>query len=146
LDSAFRTWSNYTVSALVEYRDHQEIPDRDKNNPEIVIPIHWKKSVYDNDIEIVEGGKQRHFILSASPFNLNRLTRDNIEAYGCKSLTVRRDRSNYGSSHTAEIHDGYVMTYWVGGKRISAIHQDFGRTESLLRRRIQDTVMKRLDV
>ncbi len=146
LDSAFRTWSNYTVSALVEYRDHQEIPDRDKNNPEIVIPIHWKKSVYDNDIEIVEGGKQRHFILSASPFNLNRLTRDNIEAYGCKSLTVRRDRSNYGSSHTAEIHDGYVMTYWVGGKRISAIHHDFGRTESLLRRRIQDTVMKRLDV
>ena len=102
--------------------------------------------MYDNDIEIVEGGKQRHFILNANPFNLNRLTRENIQAYSCKSLTVRRNRNQYGSPHEAEMHDGYVMTYWVGGKRISAIHHDFGRTESLLRRRIQDTVMKRLDV
>ena len=146
LSCSFKTWSGYTVVELLEYADHQEIPEAEKNEPNIVIPIHWKKSVYDNDIEIVEGGKQKHFVLSAKQFNFNRLTRENIQAYSCKSLTVRRNRKRYGSPHEAEMHDGYVMTYWIGGKRISAIHNDFGRAESLLRRRIQDTVMKRLDV
>lgn len=103
-----------------------------------VIPVHWYKSVYAKGIASVKAGDGARFVLSAKPFVLERLERDHVKAYKCR--TVR------WHMRLTSVHTEWVMRYSVDDlSSVTAAHKDFGSCESLLNRRIRAKVDSMLD-
>jgi hypothetical protein len=104
-----------------------------------VIPVHWYKSVYARGIASVKAGDGARFVLSAKPFVLERLERDHIRAYTCR--TVKRP-----NRRVTLVQNEWVMRYSVDDfSSVTAAHKDFSSCESLLKRRIRDKVDSMLD-
>ena len=68
--------------------------------------------------------------------NLTRLSKQGIVAYACETLKVYRGE--------ATIENAWVLKYKAPDDTILATHTEFSRAESLLNRRIKDTVVKEL--
>lgn len=112
-----------------------------KENPyenAFVIPVHWYRSVFSRGIASVNGGSGARFVLSAKPFNLQRLERDHIKAFQCR--TVARHKG------ICSVQNEWVMRYSVDDlSDVMAVHNSFSNCESLLNRRIRDKVDRMLD-
>ena len=107
-------------------------------NPSFIvdIPIGWGISVYEQNIATVKGGDRERFVMSARKKNYARLAKDGIIAYECQVLKVHNDE--------ATMEDAWVFKYETPTDMILATHKEFSRAESLLNRRIKDTVVGEL--
>ena len=107
-------------------------------NPSFIvdIPIGWGISVYEQNIATVKGGDRERFVMSARKKNYARLAKDGIIAYDCQVLKVHNDK--------ATMEDAWVFKYETPTDMILATHKEFSRAESLLNRRIKDTVVGEL--
>lgn len=107
-------------------------------NPSFIvdIPIGWGHRVYEESIATVRGGDRERFVMSARKKNYARLAKDGIVAYDCKVLKVHNDE--------ATMEDAWVFKYETPTDMILATHKEFSRAESLLNRRIKDTVVGEL--
>jgi hypothetical protein len=69
--------------------------------------------------------------------DLSRLTDQGIYAYEVVAVKAKNKK--------AEMETGWLMSYPTGSDTdVRAYHKEFSRCESLLRRRIRDTVTKEL--
>ena len=100
------------------------------------IPIGWGMSVYEQNIATVKGGDRKRFVMSARKKNYARLAKDGIIAYDCQVLKVHNDE--------ATMENAWVFKYETPTDMILATHKEFSRAESLLNRRIKDTVVGEL--
>lgn len=137
LSDCFPSMKNFHVE--ISYEPSSEIFGKENPHSNIfVIPVHWYKSVYLRGIAGVKAGDGARFVLSAKPLTLNRLERENIKAYKCRTLR-RHMRMN-------SLHTQWVMRYSVDNlSGVTAAHTEFSNCESLLKRRIRDTVDGILD-
>ena len=103
---------------------------------DIEIPISWGKAVYSESIATVKAGDGERFVMSAQKKNLGRLAEQGIVAYACDTLKVYRGE--------ATMERAWVFKYEAPDDTILATHKEFSRAESLLNRRIKDTVVKEL--
>jgi len=106
------------------------------SNFNVDIPIGWGKTVYAEGIATVKAGDGERFVMSAYKKDFARLVKDGVVAYECNTLRAYRD--------DATIEKGWVLKYETYDDTILATHQEFSRAESLLKRRIKDTVVKEL--
>ena len=102
---------------------------------EVGVSMLWTKKVYSLGISTVEAGDGKRVILDAKERKLTRLTRDGIRAFECRALKVYKGK--------ADLDTSWVFLYDCE-EPVTAIHQNFGRAESLIKRRIKDTVTKEL--
>ena len=100
------------------------------------ISIGWGVSVYEENIASVKAGDGERFVMSARKKNYARLAKDGIVAYDCQVLKVRHGE--------ATMEDAWVLKYETPTDMILATHKEFSRAESLLNRRIKDTVVGEL--
>ena len=100
------------------------------------ISIGWGISVYEQKISTVKAGDGERFVMSARKKNYARLAKDGIVAYDCQVLKVYRGE--------AIMEDAWVLKYETPTDMILATHKEFSRAESLLNRRIKDTVVGEL--
>jgi len=100
------------------------------------ISIGWGVSVYEQSIATVKAGDGARFVMSARKKNYARLAKDGIVAYDCQVLKVRNGE--------ATMEDAWVLKYETPTDMILATHKEFSRAESLLNRRIKDTVVGEL--
>ena len=100
------------------------------------ISIGWGVSVYEESIASVKAGDGERFVMSARKKNYARLAKDGIVAYDCQVLKVRNGE--------ATMEDAWVLKYETPTDMILATHKEFSRAESLLNRRIKDTVVGEL--
>lgn len=100
------------------------------------ISIGWGVSVYEENIASVKAGDGERFVMSARKKNYARLAKDGIVAYDCQVLKVRNGE--------ATMEDAWVLKYETPTDMILATHKEFSRAESLLNRRIKDTVVGEL--
>ena len=100
------------------------------------ISIGWGVSVYEEKISSVKAGDGERFVMSARKKNYARLAKDGIVAYDCQVLKVRNGE--------ATMEDAWVLKYETPTDMILATHKEFSRAESLLNRRIKDTVVGEL--
>ena len=107
-----------------------------KDTFDVEIPISWGKAVYSESIATVKAGDGERFVLRAKKKNLTRLSKQGIVAYACETLKVYRGE--------ATIENAWVLKYEAPDDTILATHTEFSRAESLLNRRIKDTVVKEL--
>jgi hypothetical protein len=98
----------------------------------INVPLTWIRSVYNRGISTVSDGDKTHLILRASERKLDRLRADDVRAYNCITMT--------GTGGVPVLHEGWVMCWDNGNRRITALNKDFAKAESLLRRRIKKEV------
>ena len=98
----------------------------------INMPLTWCRAVHDKGISVVTDGSKPHMILKATERKLDRLKSDNVRAFKCLTMT--------GTGGTPILHDAWVMQWNSGTATISALHADFAKAESLLRRRIRKQV------
>ena len=103
---------------------------------DVEIPISWGKAVYSESIATVKAGDGERFVLRAKKKNLARLSKQGIVAYACETLKVYRGE--------ATVENAWVLKYEAPDDTILATHTEFSRAESLLNRRIKDTVVKEL--
>jgi len=106
------------------------------SNFNVDIPLGWGKTVYAEGIATVKAGDGERFVMSATKKDFARLIKDGVVAYECNTLRAYRD--------DATIEKGWVLKYETYDDTILATHQEFSRAESLLKRRIKDTVVKEL--
>lgn len=100
------------------------------------ISIGWGVSVYEEKISSVKAGDGERFVMSARKKNYARLAKDGIVAYDCQVLKARHGE--------ATMEDAWVLKYETPTDMILATHKEFSRAESLLNRRIKDTVVGEL--
>ena len=100
------------------------------------ISVGWGVSVYEESIATVKAGDGERFVMSARKKNYARLAKDGIVAYDCQVLKVRNGK--------ATMEDAWVLKYETPTDMILATHKEFSRAESLLNRRIKDTVVGEL--
>jgi len=105
-------------------------------NYEVGIPVTWGKRVYDNGIDNVKAGDGMRFIMDAQERKLDRLNNIGIRAFSVVALKVKNKE--------AEFDNAWVMKYETSGDPVTAIQTEFSKCESLITRRIKDTVTKEL--
>lgn len=103
---------------------------------EVGIPVTWGKRVYDKGIDNVKAGDGMRFIMDAQERKLDRLNRVGIRAFSVMALKVKNKE--------AEFDNAWVMKYETSGDPVTAIQSEFSKCESLITRRIKDTVTKEL--
>ena len=103
---------------------------------EVGIPVTWNKKVYDQGISVVKAGDGMRFIMDSKERELDRLNEQGIRAYSVAALKVK--------NKVAEFENAWVMAYHTSDDPILAIQTEFSKCESLMRRRIKDTVTKEL--
>tara|TARA_Y100000289_G_C3885184_1_gene130850 strand:- start:46 stop:807 length:762 start_codon:yes stop_codon:yes gene_type:complete len=106
------------------------------DNFDVDISIGWGNTVYSENIATVKAGDGERFIMSADKKDLARLAKDGIVAYECQVIKVYRGE--------ATMEDAWVFKYETPTDMIVATHKEFSRAESLLNRRIKDTVVGEL--
>jgi len=105
-------------------------------NYEVGIPVTWGKRVYDQGIDNVKAGDGMRFIMDAQERKLDRLNNIGIRAFSVVALKVKNKE--------AEFDNAWVMKYETSGDPVTAIQTEFSKCESLITRRIKDTVTKEL--
>ena len=100
------------------------------------IPITWSKKVYDAGISTVMAGNGMRFVMNAQERKLKRVNDAGIRAWAVVALSVKKKEATY--------EDAWVMSYETSDDPVLSIHSNFSKCESLLRRRIKDTVTKEL--
>lgn len=134
-DKIRNTWKSVNACILVDVIDEplRKFIGKEISGYHVKVPIYWFKSVHQNKISVVQGGDGPRFILSARRYPLKRLEEDGFKVYKVRALKYRK--------RTAEVNDEYVMYYSPDDTtNVTAVHQNFGRCESLIQRRIRDTV------
>ena len=138
-DKIRKTWKSANACILVDVIDEplRKFIGEEISGYYVKVPIYWFKSVHQNKISVVQGGDGPRFILSAKRYPLKRLEEDGFKVYKVRALKYRK--------RTAEVNDEYVMYYSPDDTtNVTAVHQNFGRCESLIQRRIRDTVDRTL--
>lgn len=103
----------------------------------VTVPITWHRAVSSKGLSIAAAGDGNRFIMAVKPRDLSRLTDQGIFAYEVVAVKAK--------SKKAEMETGWLMSYPTGSETdVRAYHKEFSRCESLLRRRIRDTVTKEL--
>jgi len=105
-------------------------------NYEVGIPVTWGKRVYDQGIDNVKAGDGMRFIMDAKERKLDRLNDIGIRAFSVVALKVKNKEAEYDNA--------WVMKYETSGDPVTAIQAEFSKCESLITRRIKDTVTKEL--
>lgn len=105
-------------------------------NYEVGIPVTWGKRVYDQGIDNVKAGDGMRFIMDAQERKLDRLNDIGIRAFSVVALAVKHKEAMYDNA--------WVMKYETSGEPVTAIQAEFSKCESLITRRIKDTVTKEL--
>jgi len=105
-------------------------------NYEVGIPVTWGKRVYDKGIDNVKAGDGMRFVLDAKERKLERLNDIGIRAFSAAVIKVKNKQ--------AEIENAWVMSYETSDDPVLAVQTEFNKCESLMRRRIKDTVTKEL--
>ena len=100
------------------------------------VPVTWNKKVYDNGIAEVKAGDGMRFVMDAKERKLERLNDIGIRAFSAAVLKVKNKQ--------AEIENAWVMSYETSDDPVLAVQTEFNKCESLMRRRIKDTVTKEL--
>lgn len=100
------------------------------------VPVTWNRKVYDNGIAEVKAGDGMRFVLDAKERKLERLNDIGIRAFSTAVLKVKNKQ--------AEIENAWVMSYETSDDPVLAVQPEFNKCESLMRRRIKDTVTKEL--
>lgn len=100
------------------------------------VPVTWNKKVFDNGIAEVKAGDGMRFVLDAKERKLERLNDMGIRAFSTAVLKVKNKQ--------AEIENAWVMSYETSDDPVLAVQTEFNKCESLMRRRIKDTVTKEL--
>ena len=103
---------------------------------EVSLPVTWATRVYDKGISLVRAGDGMRFILNAEERYIDRFNDEKIRVFSVLALKVKR--------WNAEMENSWVMSYETSEEPILSVQANFSRCESLLRRRIKDTVMKEL--
>ena len=96
----------------------------------------WRIFSYDKGIALVRAGDGMRFIMNSQERKLSRINDDGIKAWSVVVMKVKGKKP--------DIEAGWVMRYKTSDGAILSYQKDFSRCESLLRRRIKDTVMKEL--
>jgi len=97
------------------------------------VKITWLKKVFLKGIHRVKAGDGMRFILDADEMNSPRLLAEGIKVFKVKSLKYKKK--------TGSVNDAWVMKYdYNYGDQITAIHEELGRAESLINRRIKSKV------
>jgi len=107
-----------------------------KRDVTVTLPLSWVKRVHDKGISSIRAGDGMRFILDASERHIDRLSNDNIQAFYTTSLSINKTQPI--------IEKSWVMSYQTSDEPIVSVQKSFSRCESLLRRRIKDTVIKEL--
>lgn len=105
-------------------------------NYRVGVPVTWNKKVFDNGIAEVKAGDGMRFVLDAKERKLERLNDMGIRAFSAAVLKVKNKE--------AEIENAWVMSYETSDDPVLAVQTEFNKCESLMRRRIKDTVTKEL--
>jgi hypothetical protein len=100
------------------------------------VPVTWNKKVFDNGIAEVKAGDGMRFVMDAKERKLERLNDMGIRAFSTAVLKVKNKQ--------AEIENAWVMSYETSDDPVLAVQPEFNKCESLMRRRIKDTVTKEL--
>jgi hypothetical protein len=100
------------------------------------VPVTWNKKVFDNGIAEVKAGDGMRFVMDAKERKLERLNDIGIRAFSSAVLKVKNKQ--------AEIENAWVMSYETSDDPVLAVQTEFNKCESLMRRRIKDTVTKEL--
>ena len=103
---------------------------------EVGIPVTWSKRVYDFGIDKVRAGDGMRFIMDAQERKLDRLNDIGVRAFSVVALKVKKKEATY--------ENAWVMKYETSGEPVTAIQSEFSKCESLMTRRIKDTVTKEL--
>ena len=103
---------------------------------DVHLPATWAKKIYDNGIALVRAGDGMRFIMNSQERKLSRINDDGIRVWSVVAMKVKGKKP--------DIEAGWVMRYETSDGAILSYQKEFSRCESLLRRRIKDTVMKEL--
>jgi hypothetical protein len=103
---------------------------------DVHLPATWTKKVYDKGISRVKAGDGMRIILNSQERRLSRINDDGIRAWSVVALKVKGKKP--------DIEAGWVMRYKTSDDAVLSYQKEFSRCESLLRRRIKDTVMREL--
>ena len=106
------------------------------SNYVVSVPVTWNRKVYDKGIAQVKAGDGMRFVLDAKERKLERLNDMGIRAFSTAVLKVKNKE--------AEIENAWVMSYETSDDPVLAVQTEFNKCESLMRRRIKDTVTKEL--
>ena len=107
-----------------------------KRDVTVTLPLSWVKRVHDKGISSIRAGDGMRFILDASERHIDRLSVDNIQVFYATSLSINKTQPI--------IEKSWVISYKTSDEPIVSVQKSFSRCESLLRRRIKDTVIKEL--
>tara|TARA_R100001198_G_C5237097_1_gene214824 strand:+ start:1474 stop:2214 length:741 start_codon:yes stop_codon:yes gene_type:complete len=103
---------------------------------DVHLPVTWTKKIYDKGIARVKAGDGMRFIMNCEERKLSRINDDGIKAWSVVAMKVKGKKP--------DIEAGWVMRYKTSDGAILSYQKEFSRCESLLRRRIKDTVMREL--
>jgi len=103
---------------------------------DVHLPATWAKKIYDKGIALVRAGDGMRFIMNSQERKLSRINDDGIRVWSVVAMKVKGKKP--------DIEAGWVMRYETSDGAILSYQKEFSRCESLLRRRIKDTVMKEL--
>lgn len=103
---------------------------------DVHLPVTWTKKIYEKGIAQVRAGDGMRFVMDSQERKLSRINDDGIKVWSVVAMKIKRKKP--------DIENGWVMKYKTSDGAVLAYQKDFSRCESLLRRRIKDTVMREL--
>jgi len=103
---------------------------------DVHLPVTWAIKIYEKGISQVRAGDGMRFIMNCEERKLSRINDDGIKAWSVVAMKVKGKKP--------DIEAGWVMRYETSDGAILSYQKEFSRCESLLRRRIKDTVMREL--
>lgn len=137
-------WPKYNWRTNAQAMNGDACNASEEANPFRVITVtvapSWHKQVYKNDFEIVTGGSGKYFIMHMSRVSTFYTDQEDIIAFRARALQMHKNKLT--------LHDGWVVTHDNLGESMDrqvAFGWDFAKAHSLLRRRIKDAVLRKLD-
>ena len=135
LKCAFPSFSWYVTSSL-SGGVSANLQRSYMSDVDVHLPATWTKKVYDKGISRVKAGDGMRFIMNSQERRLSRINDDGIRAWSVVALKIKGKK--------LDIEAGWVMSYETSDDAVLSYQKEFSRCESLLRRRIKDTVMREL--
>ncbi len=135
LKCAFPSFSWYVTSSL-SGGVSANLQRSYMSDVDVHLPVTWAKKIYEKGIAKVKAGDGMRFIMNCEERKLSRINDDGIKAWSVVAMKVKGKKP--------DIEAGWVMRYKTSDGAILSYQKEFSRCESLLRRRIKDTVMREL--
>jgi len=135
LKCAFPSFSWYVTSSL-SGGVSANLQRSYMSDVDVHLPATWVKKVHDKGISRVKAGDGMRFIMNSQERRLSRINDDGIRAWSVVALKIKDKKP--------DIEAGWVMRYKTSDDAVLSYQKEFSRCESLLRRRIKDTVMREL--